>query len=277
MTDGAPNPDSQLQPTDRPGDQPTEVSVSSGSRAKKAAPKASAKPTRSEQLFERFAHRARYVGDEETKRLKTQAKTVATGIRRLRDSFEKLMTAKQLDALTLAVRTLHELAEEADQASVIARKAKVDHDAEQLRLRREKADRIAEKRWGPIDDPTRKGGFLDEVHALVNFVDLRVNGASLKELEELFGGRHFQFDMEGGYTGPQLMRMLEQYEREPTAARLVDMRRRAAEYLGSLHQNRHLNQVNLQDYEAWSAKRRAAMPDLASIRTGRPAPEGQGS
>lgn len=135
---------------------------------------------------------------------------MATGICRLRDSFEKLMTPKQLDALTLAVRTLHELAEEADQASVIARKAKVDHDAEQLRLRREKADRIAEKRWGPIDDPTRKRGFLDEVHALVNFVDLRVNGASLKELEELFGGRHFQFDMEGGYTGPQLMRMLEQ-------------------------------------------------------------------
>lgn len=54
------------------------------------------------------------------------------------------------------------------------------------------------------------------------------------------------------------------------------MRRRAAEYLESLHRNRHLNQVTLQDYEAWSAKRRAAMPDMSIIRSGRPVPGSQG-
>lgn len=126
--------------------------------------------------------------------------------------------------------------------------------------------------------PPAADGAADKVHALVNFIDLRVNGASLKELQELFGGRRVEFDMEGGYYGPQLMRMLEQYEKEPTPVRLIAMRRRAAEYLESLHRNWNWNQVNLADFETWCAKRRAAMPDLASIASGRStAPGGQGS
>lgn len=277
MTNGAPDSDSQPLTERLPAGAKSSTGTSEGPGAQgahregaaaKPSGKAAKKPSPTEQLFEHFAHRARYVGDEETKRLKTQAKAVATGIRRLRDSFGGLMTAKQVDALTVAVRTLHELAVEADQASVIARKAKVDHDAEQLRRRHEKADRIAEARWGAIDDPAKKTGFMEEVHALVNFVDLRCNGASYDELKQLFGGRYFELEIEGGYSGPQLMRQLEGYEREPTEQRLLDMRRRAAEYVEALAK-KQWNRVNLEDFEAWSAKRRASLPDLASIRAGR--------
>lgn len=72
------------------------------------------------------------------------------------------------------------------------------------------------------------------MRALVDFIDLGANGASCAEHKELSGGRHFEFDMAGGYSGPQLLRQLEAYEREPTPLQLAAVRWRADAFGGRL-------------------------------------------
>lgn len=212
-----------------------------------------------QKLFqEKFASRARYVGDTDAKKVAAAERRLATGLRNARTEFGQYLDHEQLEALSSAAYVMARLAGEASRAGARSRKAKVDHDLQEQRLREERADIVAAQLWGAGTNFDRPR-FLADCHDLVEFIDLSHAGGSRDWMKANIPDRQPGIDdVAGGRRGPQLIVLLELYEKKPGPEELLELRRRGAEYMDTIRQNAprswHRN-ATLADFEAWKAAR----------------------
>lgn len=244
----------------------------------KAISTSKAAASRAKAIFDKhFEWDARFNADAGPKKAAATAKRTATSLNSALKSFGELLLPEQLAALRHAARVMQDLALDLDTATVLAKQHKVQHDANELRLRHEQADVTALKRWGTDD-----AAMLAEAHELACFLDnwreLEVEewvlsrvppGLKYAQREDLRAGGRL-LDMLHRRREPAAKPTTSAFTANATAATSVlAIRRRAAEYVASLSRAcksprtyKDMYYVGLDDYEAWRAWRNAVRTSI---------------
>ena len=234
--------------------------------------------SRAKAIFDKhFEWGARFKGDAEPKQAAATAKRTATSLKSALKSFGELLTPEQLASLRNAAQAMQDLAHDLDTATALAKRHKVQHDAHELRLCNEQADATALDRWG-TDDAAMLAEANDLAFFLDNWRELEVEEWVLSRVPP--GLKYAQ--REDLRAGGRLLDMLHRHRQQTempttsvlavnatTAAPILAIRRRAAEYVAGLGRAcksprtyQYLYYVGLDDYEAWRVWRNAVRASI---------------
>lgn len=214
------------------------------------------KPSRAQTLFdEHYAFHARYYGDEAPKKHAASAKRTATQLNSAAKDFKDVLPLAQSQTLCEAAAVMSALGRDLDAVCILANACKAEHTAKTITETSQALDNIAERRWG-MDEMA----MIHEARSLALFVDC-FQALEVEEwLKSQNGQSHLHFGVESLPTGPRLMEMLEKLKHQaPTAQAMLNIKRRAAQYIQVLsevrpsYQTGRYRTATIADFEQWSA------------------------
>lgn len=104
--------------------------------------------TRKEQILKRFEHSAKYYGERDIKKHRSEVRRMVTGLQKTLESFGKFMTLEQIDAMKAAAHHLGALGDDLELAGRLAVQVQKEAEAERQRKERERRAALVERHIG---------------------------------------------------------------------------------------------------------------------------------